>query len=305
MLNLPLFYNHNFLSGGNGIFIKHLYDRGIRFVGDIMIDFVSFVTLPYLETIVGCKINFLQYEILKRRVKCFISSNNMNLNTFYYNVQPCINTFLTPVILKNNRDIYDIKKYTYNIFNAKFAEKPTCQTKWNTFFSLNELDWEYIYSLPFKYSKDSYLQWFQTRIVHRILGTNSLLYKMNIKNDNLCTFCKMEEETLIHLFWNCYKIQDLLNKIKDICTNANISINCFKKEFFILGSYNSKSKNVAYDILFLEIKKYIYLCKRKEITPTVIGVKKSLSLAWEIYKNAHITDKDNQNWSIVRSFINY
>ena len=30
----------------------------------------------------------------------------------------------------------------------------------------------------------------QTRIIHRILGTKSLLYKMNIVNDNLCCFCK-------------------------------------------------------------------------------------------------------------------
>ena len=57
------------------------------------------------------------------------------------------------------------------------------------------------------------LQWFQTRINHRILGTNFLLEKMKIKDCNLCSYCHTEPETLIHLFFNCSLVNDFWRKV--------------------------------------------------------------------------------------------
>ena len=49
-------------------------------------------------------------------------------------------------------------------------------------------------------TKSSKLQWFQYRIIHRILGTNSLLYKINQKPNDKCSFCLKEVETIEHIF---------------------------------------------------------------------------------------------------------
>ena len=57
--------------------------------------------------------------------------------------------------------------------------------------------------MPFKYSKDSHFQWFEIRILHRILPTNYLLTKMSIKANQSCTFCNQEMENLLNLFWEC------------------------------------------------------------------------------------------------------
>ena len=38
VLNMPLFYNHKLNIGKEHFFIKAMYDRGIRFVRDIVID---------------------------------------------------------------------------------------------------------------------------------------------------------------------------------------------------------------------------------------------------------------------------
>ena len=44
---------------------------------------------------------------------------------------------------------------------------------------------------------------FQVKFFHRRLPTNSFLNKIAIKDNDLCTFCKEETDTLLHLFWQC------------------------------------------------------------------------------------------------------
>ena len=66
-------------------------------------------------------------------------------------------------------------------------EKPTSQNKWNEIF--NNIDWKFTHNFIFLNSRETYIQWLQTKIIHIILGTKSLLYKM-IVNDNLCSFMR-------------------------------------------------------------------------------------------------------------------
>lgn len=44
---------------------------------------------------------------------------------------------------------------------------------------------------------------FQFKFLNRRLPTNSFLYKIEIKDNDLCTFCKEETDTLLYLFWQC------------------------------------------------------------------------------------------------------
>ena len=64
-------------------------------------------------------------------------------------------------------------------------------------------EWTKYFQLPFKTTRDSSVIWLQLRLLHRLLPTNYLLTKMQIKDNNKCTFCKTETETLRHLFWDC------------------------------------------------------------------------------------------------------
>ena len=53
----------------------------------------------------------------------------------------------------------------------------------------------------------------------------------------------------------------------------------------------------------LEYKRYIFLCKKNKIFPSVDGFKKSLRLAWDIYTSTKATDAQLNYWSVVRYFI--
>ena len=58
-------------------------------------------------------------------------------------------------------------------------------------------NWSFIYCIPFSVTKDTKLQYFQYKLIHRILITNSFLYKCVLKETELCTFCTETKESLV------------------------------------------------------------------------------------------------------------
>jgi hypothetical protein len=98
-------------------------------------------------------------------------------------------------------------KDMYHILDSNLI-KLKCEEKWTEALNVI-LNWKEIYCLPFITTKSSKLQWFQYRIIHRILGTNSLLYEINQKPNDKCSFCLEEVEKIERIFWSCNKISKL------------------------------------------------------------------------------------------------
>ena len=69
--------------------------------------------------------------------------------------------------------------------------------KWGRDLYLDDnFNWETNLSLPFNIEQDTSLKWFQFRIIQ----TNYLLNKMRLKQNDKCTFCNIDKETIKHLF---------------------------------------------------------------------------------------------------------
>ena len=293
ILNMPLFYNHNFKIGLSSIYNKFMYDNGIRFVRDIVNTSGQFLQQSILENYIGTKINFLFYEGLIRTVKNFLSLSDFQVIKKPNTECAFISSYLNSIVFVQNPNQNVYKTFIIN------SDIPTCQTKWNTFF--DNIEWKKVHNLVFNISKNTYTQWFQTRIVHRILGTKSLLYKMNILQDNLCTFCKENEETIKHLFWDCCFTQRIVNYVVEFLCAHNVQkhseISC---KTMILGS--TKSNMTDINILMLELKKYIYLCQRKGIVPSIQGLTMNLTMSFKIQNNVKCHETELQSWAIVSLF---
>ena len=95
-------------------------------------------------------------------------------------------------------------KYFYKLFIQRVQQEPiNCHKKWENDLETSIEDWHGIYSLSFCIAKDTKLQNFQFKLLHRILPVNSFLYKCGLKETELCTFCMETKENLLHLFWKC------------------------------------------------------------------------------------------------------
>ena len=73
------------------------------------------------------------------------------------------------IYLKSKKGCKDF----YNLLN-KNQEIPSAVLKWEQIYDVSEETWKDIFKSPFKYKYSSVLQWFQTRINHRILPTKNI-----------------------------------------------------------------------------------------------------------------------------------
>jgi len=100
-----------------------------------------------------------------------------------------------PFLLKQIMLVKKGSKEIYNIMVGKYF-KTKSKDKWNSIFTFSNNKWKEIYTIPFKVTKSSSLQWFQYKINHRILATNEYLFKIGLKNSNKCYFCLTSVEKL-------------------------------------------------------------------------------------------------------------
>jgi hypothetical protein len=100
------------------------------------------------------------------------------------------------------------------------------QKKWEEILTLglDEAKWREIFKLSFIVTQNTKLQWLQYRINQRILGTNTFLYKIKVKDNAFCTFCQEDEETIEHLFWNCETVQAFIDEIDSWLLSNGVSI---------------------------------------------------------------------------------
>ena len=82
-------------------------------------------------------------------------------------------------------------------------------------------DWSFIYCIPFSITK---LQDFQYKLIHRILITNSSLYKCGLKETELCTFCTETKESLVDIFWECNYVPNFWLAIGNFLKICGVSL---------------------------------------------------------------------------------
>ena len=85
---------------------------------------------------------------------------------------------------------------------------------------------------------------------------------MKIKTSPKCIFCEKEDETILHLFFECRYVHELLLSLADwINSSTDLKIVLDKTEF-ILG-YTDRNEQALYTVMLLA-KKYIYDTKMQE-----------------------------------------
>ena len=94
----------------------------------------------------------------------------------------------------------------------------------------------------------------QYRIINRILGTKSVLFKIEKSTNNLCCFCMNSSETISHVFIQCSVMHEFWKKIKQWVQNkVDLSFSLSVKTV-LLGLVDKKQL----EIIFSLAKQYIY-----------------------------------------------
>ena len=59
----------------------------------------------------------------------------------------------------------------------------------------------------------------QYKVLYNILYANKMLFKFGKVTPTRCSFCKLHDETIMHLFYDCLIVKKLWNQLKSILSN--------------------------------------------------------------------------------------
>ncbi|XP_044170625.1 uncharacterized protein LOC122954675 [Acropora millepora] len=171
-------------------------------------------------------------------------------------------------------DVKEIQsKLLYATFSCKTSSNPTSMKKYNEMFNTEtfELDWERIFSLPFKITLNTKLREFQYKILHRICYTNILFFKFGLADSPLCYFCNKELETLEHFLFYCSKVSTFWNELNILLKSQKLISKDFhiKDILFGLLSADNNDDNILVNYIILESKYLIFRSKLRKIFPTI------------------------------------
>lgn len=297
-MSQPLWNNHKFKIESQSIFYKTWYDKGIKNVHDLLDEKGEIINFKIFKDRFNLQMNFLTYMGITQVVATDMKKYNFTNKASVQKPLIPLNIKLFVLTKKGSKPMYD----TLNKSDAI----PTGKKKWSRYFITSDNQWKAIFYLPFLTTLDSKLLWFQYRVNHHILTTNSYMYKLGRVDSKLCTFCDREDETIYHLLWDCPKVQQLLSEFIRYCNSKEIEIE-FDVKTFIFGDTKQKHFR-SYNALLIIIKKYIYRnrCQKNQLTLKALinDWKQLYQINLDSYKERNELDKFKMDWEKWSPLVN-
>ena len=296
LLFQPLWYNEMFLIENKTLFNKLMYEKGIRYVYDLIDVNCELLSFNAFQIKYSLNIPFTIYYGI---ITC-ISKRRVNLSEFKdYAIS-------IPFIPSSIKKITKEKKGTkslYEIFVKRMYVKPKSELKWEYDLNIqNDIAWwENCNSILHYLTKDVKLLWFNYRILHRIISTNAYLYKIGIKESDKCSFCGLETENISHLFYECSYVRSFWGQISSwIKEKLNID-----KDFTIENILFGMFLHMKILTLIITLAKYhIYRQKMRNALPSTYGFKQELiqyrKYEKYIYMKKFSINKYINKWGIFR-----
>ena len=274
------------MIGNKPFFYKSCEDKGLTLINDLLGSDGNFMSYDQARNSLQIDIDFLIFFSIVQSVKSFL-------------MKECplvpIEKVTGPLVPFNCKKLYCNRSGVQDIYTVfcKNGCLPTAQAKFSEKGILVTTDmWNTYYLLPRLVSRDTTLHYFQFRLLHRILPTNSLLNKINYADSSACTFCQRHPETLEHLFFECGTTQFFWkNLVQWIRGYQNIQM--LEKKDILLG-YPVTKDNTVLNSLILQGKFYIYRVKVCDCPLRFDGFKTFVKAKFEIECNVLRRTKHGQ-----------
>ena len=233
--------------------------KGIQYVSDILNAKGDFLSHNEISEKFGVRCHFLQALQIRqslplewRRVIRTEYSHKPVREPFIH-----FNGTLLPLNKCTTRFIYECYAQTKYV-------TPTSVLKWKTLhedFDMSEEEWTDVFLRPYICLRETKLQSFQYKIIHRIINCNKKLFDMRIKNSPLCTYCDQTDD-IGHFFFLC---KDVYEFWREICTWWNtldydgVDFPAYPNvKTIIFGSQDVTEGVAVLNFCIFHIKYYIY-----------------------------------------------
>ena len=137
---------------------------------------------------------------------------------------------------------------------------PCANGFWSRKFGL-EID-EHIWSIPSVVTKETRLRVLQWKILHNIYPTTILLCKINVRDDQMCSYCNDVVDYIQHFLFDCPTIGNFWNYI----------------EQYILITFEIQTHLTVVDVLFGVKQHNCGKVKTKRLNHVILIAKMSVSM---------------------------
>ena len=171
-------------------------------------------------------------------------------------------------------------------------------------------NWSQHFAKLYSIIDDSKLLNFHFKLFHRIIFTNSRLFKCRLIETELCTFCNEQRETLLHLFYDCSHVRTFLLQLQELLrTKCNINITLAPDKWMLNQFTGTPTENDCQSMCAILAKHFIYCCKMKNCLPDIRFFKHKLKsyCSVELYAKSMYSEKKagkiTARWSLMKTMI--
>ena len=199
-------------------FYKHWAKAGILKIKDLMNDDFKIVTFRDFTEKCCLSVSFLEFYGVASAIRSAMKSLKLKPQ------DEKDQGFSVQKVTAANKPT----KFAYKnkiLVNKKSTRPQKSQEKWVRDCELDaveDLSWTSIYLLPRLCTLSTKLRNFQFKFLHRRIATNSFLSKIGIKETALCYLCKTDQETLIHLFWECSTTKSFWENVQSFFASVQL-----------------------------------------------------------------------------------
>ena len=224
--NIPLFNNENITYNKQTLFFSQCISRNIIYVSDLLIE-GSLITFNEFELYLNTPNAFFMYKCLYNALKKLQFVNNSEIVNLNVNVSD------------HNEEEEESSNNSRKVFYSQLnkAEIPNSCSYWS-----RKLETEFnpaYWMIAINCTSETRLRILHWKIAMAIYPTAVILYKMKLKQNELCEKCGTREN-LEHFFFHCKTLQKLwvqVSKYINKHTGSNIVLTWDK---VILGCLNLK-----------------------------------------------------------------
>ena len=121
-----------------------------------------------------------------------------------------------------------------------------------------------VYNLPFVTTLETKLQIFQYKIIHNILPTRFSLFRMKLCDSETCHLCKIQSQTLPHLFYRCPVISKFWTAFQNWWFENHRKIMTLTERHILFGWHDNATESKDFLNYITLVAKYYIFCKTQD-----------------------------------------
>jgi exonuclease III len=281
ILCIPIWYNTRIKVDKKSLFVKVWYEKGVKIIDDFLDEKGYFLSKEdFAEKYNIEPICCMKYNSVISAISTFMKGEKFSREHYVKMYGPFFPLYFR-IILQAKKT----SQYIYRFINTSYTV-PKSFEKWKSLHCYRELHVtiQDVFKNCFMVSKDSKVQWLQYRILHRILPVKYYLKKIKILDDDICSFCNSESETIEHIFFSCTKVISLWNSLSLEIYNTTAERVGFNKTNVIFGELPFQTTNAVINFLIIFTKQYIFYCAKNKKCPHIKGLVNHLRTNYTVEK---------------------